>query len=412
MTASRPYLANLTPLRGIAALLTVIFHVDLSLSGGRGALLHASDSQLISQMYLMVDFFFILSGFIMLHVYGKHFSSAVTGKAFLQFTRARFARVYPLHLAMLLYTAAMFGIAAAAGIPRSVVLEGENNLFSFFTSLLLLQSMNLHGWFSWVHASWSISTEWWMYMLFPFLVIPFTRLRAWGRAAVVLLCLAGYVAIMLWLTPNVRLSPALQAFFAAIMGDGPPPMFDASINVAFQFGFVRCLCGFVLGMTVYQAYQDGWARRWFGNGYMIAAAALGLMLTLHLNTPDLVSVVFFPLILLSAAYGSPRMNQLFGTAAMQRLGDWSFSIYLVHQPLMYTIEKIILYGAAQTPASSTAPAGPPPVPPMSAAWLICLGFIALTLLISSLMYRYVEVPARNWLNPRPADSPAAALPVS
>jgi peptidoglycan/LPS O-acetylase OafA/YrhL len=189
-------------------------------------------------------------------------------------------------------------------------------------------------------------------------------------------------------------------------------MFDASINVAFQFGFVRCLCGFVLGMMVYLAYQDGWGRRWLGNGYALAAAALGLMLTLHLNTPDLISVVFFPVILLSAAYGSPRSNQLFGTAAMQRLGDWSFSIYLVHQPLLYTIEKIILYAAAQTPVSAPAPAGPPPVPPLPMAWLICLAFIALTLLVASLTYRYLEVPARSWINPRRESQPAAALPVS
>ena len=96
------YLSNLTPLRGIAALLTVIFHVDLFLGGGN-VLLKSKDSFLINRMYLMVDFFFVLSGFIMCHVYGKRFMASVSKNEFKHFTIARFARVYPLHLFTLFY---------------------------------------------------------------------------------------------------------------------------------------------------------------------------------------------------------------------------------------------------------------------------------------------------------------------
>src|ERR1700748_1364804 len=64
------YLSNLTPLRGIAALLTVIFHIDIFLGW---EMLPPGGSPLLSHMYLMVDFFFILSGFIMCHVYSNRF---------------------------------------------------------------------------------------------------------------------------------------------------------------------------------------------------------------------------------------------------------------------------------------------------------------------------------------------------
>jgi peptidoglycan/LPS O-acetylase OafA/YrhL len=64
------YLTNLTPLRGIAALITVIFHCGLMI----GPLVNREQSLIMSRLYLMVDFFFILSGFIMLHVYGQGFS--------------------------------------------------------------------------------------------------------------------------------------------------------------------------------------------------------------------------------------------------------------------------------------------------------------------------------------------------
>src|ERR1700712_834707 len=101
---SNKYLPNLTPLRGIAALLTVVFHVDIVLSTFGGHLLDGNKSSLISRMYLMVDFFFVLSGFILCYVYAKSFAGPVKGPGFKRFTIARFARVYPLHLFSLLLT--------------------------------------------------------------------------------------------------------------------------------------------------------------------------------------------------------------------------------------------------------------------------------------------------------------------
>src|SRR5436305_824177 len=88
------YLSNLTPLRGIAALLTVIFHIDIFLGW---EMMPPGGSPLLSHMYLMVDFFFILSGFIMCHVYGNRFLKDVRTTEFKKFMIARFSRIYPLH---------------------------------------------------------------------------------------------------------------------------------------------------------------------------------------------------------------------------------------------------------------------------------------------------------------------------
>ncbi len=389
MQPSTTYLSTLTPLRGIAALLTVIFHVDLMLGGG-DVLLRFKDSMLINRLYLMVDFFFILSGFIMCHVYGQWFSESVDRAAFKRFTLARFARVYPLHLAMLLTAALILGISGAAGIPKNPIMETENSLYSFVTNLLLLQAMNLHKWFSWVHASWSISTEWWMYMLFPFLVRPIWRLGWVGRGLVVLACFAGYVSIMLYFAPRVILPDSLS-----FLWDGSPAPLD-SLNVAFQYGFLRCLFGFVLGMVAYQAFRIDWGKRWLGNGYTLLLLVSGLGICLHLAVPDVFTVSFYPFILLSAAYGSRAINRIFNTRPLQRIGDWSFSIYLVHQPLMLVIGAILAYQALGKPDAG----GPPSKPDMLTGWLICLAFIALTLLASWLTYHLIEVPARRYLNTR------------
>ncbi|MBL7814160.1 MAG: acyltransferase [Saprospiraceae bacterium] len=380
------YLSNLTPLRGIAALLTVIFHIDLMLGHGGNMLIKYKDSLVLSKMYLMVDFFFILSGFIMLHVYGKGFAEKVTKSEFKRFTIARFARVYPLHLATLVYTVLLFAVSNSVGLSAEPIIQTENHGFSLFTNLFLLHSMNLHQWFSWNHASWSISTEWWMYMVFPFLVLPFSKLGYWGKAIVALLCFVGYLSITVFIVPILTVPDSL-----AFLRSAPA---QPVINVAYQFGFLRCLFGFVLGMMMYKGYQKEWGKSILANGYTILALTLGFMICMHFAVPDVFTVIFFPLILLSAAYGSKGMNVFLGSKPLQKLGDWSFSIYLTHQPLMFTISSIIAYQSLGQPKT----AGPPPQPTMLMGWLICLAFIALTLVVSSFTYRFLEVPARRWLN--------------
>ncbi len=387
MTQSN-YISNLTPLRGIAAILTVIFHANLYLGG---ALLSPEKSGLISKMYLMVDFFFILSGFIMMHVYGAWFSSSVTGESFKKFTIARFARVYPLHFFTLMYTILLFSITAYLGIPKSPVGEIANNGFSILTNLFLLQAMNLHNWFSWVHASWSISTEWWMYMLFPFLIVPFNKLNNVGRIIVTLLCFVGYLVITFWIIPIVTIPPEIP--FVRV---NPA---DHTINVGYQYGFLRCLFGFVLGMTMHKGYVNNWGRNFLSNGYALLMAVAGLLICCHFQVADVFTVSFLPFILLSAAYGCVSVNKILSTNVLQKIGDWSFSIYLVHQPLFFTISSIMSYLNPVDPKA--APAGMPPPLPALTAWGLCLIYVGLSIFIAYLTYTFIETPARYRINRKP-----------
>lgn len=382
------YLPNLTPLRGIAALLTVIFHVDLYVGMGGGGLLKFKDSLLISKLYLMVDFFFVLSGFIMCHVYGKWFNNKVEGASFKKFSIARFARVYPLHFFTLLYLVAIRLLFIAVGGEDQEPFSALNYTWqSAITNVLLIQSMNVHNWFSWNNAAWSISTEWWMYMLFPFLVAPFMRLSSAARVATIVACFGGYLMIMLVLQ-NFVTRPAALSFITS----------RPTLDISYQYGFLRCLFGFIIGMVIYLGYKEGFAKQFFSNGTVLILSAIGFFVCLHFALPDVISVSFYPFIILSAAYGSKNMNTFFGKKIMQRLGDWSFSIYLVHQPVVYTIFMLMAY---LNPAKPGAPAGPPRATPgLLSAWMICIIFIAVVLFLSWLSYKYIEVPARNLINNR------------
>ena len=106
------HIPSLTPLRGIAAVLVLLFHFMRpeylpALTGGE-------EARAISKGYLWVDFFFVLSGFIITHVYRGEFFDGVSRARYGRFLLTRFARVFPLH-------AFMLGLFVAMELARLVV---------------------------------------------------------------------------------------------------------------------------------------------------------------------------------------------------------------------------------------------------------------------------------------------------
>jgi peptidoglycan/LPS O-acetylase OafA/YrhL len=226
-------------------------------------------------------------------------------------------------------------------------------------------------------------------MIFPFLVGPFLRLGRTGQGIATFLCFVGYALLMLYVVPLVTIPAEIP------MVRIDPKLH--TINLSYQYGFLRCLLGFVVGMMMYRGYQSGWGRAWLANGWVLLAMFLAMFACFHFAIPDVFTVALFPLMLLSAAYGSEGTDRFLGKKIMQRLGDWSFSIYLVHQPLAFLLFSLAIYASASSGAPATE--GPPPVPPLPIAWAIALIYIGLVLLFSWLTYRFVEVPARGWINP-------------
>ena len=99
LTAMR-HLPTLTPLRGIAALMIVLFHFTGPVLPNLDPTAH---TMVVANGYLAVDLFFLISGFVICHVYQQRFARSVSMAKFLGFVRARFARLYPMHIATLAF---------------------------------------------------------------------------------------------------------------------------------------------------------------------------------------------------------------------------------------------------------------------------------------------------------------------
>jgi peptidoglycan/LPS O-acetylase OafA/YrhL len=148
---------SLDGLRGIAAIMIVLFHVRWSN--------HLTETHFVREAYLFVDLFFILSGFIITKAYGDRIHALHQAGGFLIL---RFFRVYPLHIAVLsvfvFYELAKLA-AIHAGLPAQPF-QQSNAGWTLLANVFLLQCLVVLGAPAWNVPSWSISCEAVAYVLF------------------------------------------------------------------------------------------------------------------------------------------------------------------------------------------------------------------------------------------------------
>ncbi|MEM9410398.1 MAG: acyltransferase, partial [Planctomycetota bacterium] len=148
----------LTGLRGIAAVWVLLLHFGDELTTFAPAF--GCLEPFYSKGHHGVDLFFVLSGLIITYVYQRVESWDVENGV--DFIVKRLARIYPVHLATLLFLALMVTLASAAGIQ----LGGDYSVGEFFIHLFLLHGFQTE--LSWNYPSWSISSEFFAYVvIFP-----------------------------------------------------------------------------------------------------------------------------------------------------------------------------------------------------------------------------------------------------
>jgi len=173
-------LPRFTGLRGIAALLVLFFHVRTPV----GTELNIRCCGSIFSIRLFGSgYIFVLSGFILSHVYAEQFSESLSSTNLRAFSVARFSRIYPLHFVTTILMLLAYGIALRVGVTPT---DGSGySPTSLILGLLLVQE-----WFGVVApnpGSWSISIELLNYIAFPFLIFISTRLpRYWPALAIIL----------------------------------------------------------------------------------------------------------------------------------------------------------------------------------------------------------------------------------
>jgi len=167
----------------------------------------------------------------------------------------------------------------------------------------------------------------------------------------------------------------------------------ATLNTINDFAFFRCAAGFGLGMLTYRWFQLGLWRRLFQRDLFFWIVTAASILSFHFDVNELLTVALFPLLILATVYNGASASRLLSTRPAQRLGEWSFSIYMVHMPIFFTYRGIAPLLGWPVPNGFFTPG-----PDYRVGWFAACVFLALTLVVAALCYRWLEAPARNFLN--------------
>lgn len=362
--AGQRFLA-LDSLRGIAALVVAAYHVE-----GNGFLF---ETALFRSGYRAVDFFFVLSGFVITASYGARLSE---GFSTLRFMVLRLGRVYPLHLAVLAafvaLEAAQF-VFAPGGTTLREPFAGTRSPDQLLATLFLLQAFPVPQQSMWSAQSWSIAVEVWMYLAMA-LAWRFT-----GRFALPLALIAAAAAG--WaLTFRID---ALQAPFSSQI--------------------LRGVLGFGLGVGCWHVWE-----RTAGTGLSAAAATLAEAAALlscaaviawsdYFEAGFVIADLTFMAAVLIFAGQRGAVSRLLCLPPFLLLGTLSYSIYMVHSMVIGRGADVLRWlGQGALVLEGNLPVRRIVAQTPLLADLFGVILLALSVAVSWLTWRFIEDPARRW----------------
>ncbi len=366
--------------RGIAACLVALFHLD--------AYSHLYGVPFLRNSWLFVDFFFVLSGFVIAANYQQRL---LDGFGVGRFLFLRLGRLYPLHFTML----ALFVGCELLRVLRRVIdptLPFTDSMVPFSTpqeapntilaNLLLVQSLHLYDFLTWNLPSWSISTEFYTYVVFAVCLIGL-RKHAW--IALLLAMIGG---------------PVLIATLS-----------ERNMDTGYDWGIIRCIYGFAAGAMSWNIYRkwNGELRKWL-SGSMIEWGALGLVVVFVSAAGTTVLSVaapyIFALVVLVFAFEAGTASAILRLRPLVLLGTISYSIYMTH---VFIVRRMFDAGYQLGKLWHVDPFTHRVVDGHDTAFLgtqlwdgdiAYLAYLAMIIAMSYFTYLWIEKPAREWARNR------------
>jgi len=360
--ATKPHYLILDGLRGIAAIMVVIFHILEAHAGG------SHIDQIINHGYLAVDFFFMLSGFVIGYAYDDRWATLTTGSFF----KRRLIRLQPMVVMGMIIGAIAYYFGASdlfpmiAGMPAWKVI---GIMLIGFTLIPVPPSMDIRGWDE-MHPlngpGWSLFFEYIANILYALFVRKFSK-----TALAVLVFLSGAALI-----------------HYAVTSDSGDVIGGWSVTLPqLRIGFTRLMYPFFAGLLLCRVVKIAHIK----NAFLWS----GLLLVLILAFPrvggadhlwmnglyDSLTIIFiFPLVIYLGAGGT--VHNKASLKLSKFFGDISYPIYITHYPLIYVYTAYVVDNKLSFTKA------------LPVAALVLL----LSIAIAYACLKWYDEPVRKWLN--------------
>ena len=347
----------LESLRGIAALSVAIFHFDNN---------SFFNNSFTRNGWLMVDFFFILSGFVISLNYQNKILKLTD---IFKFQFKRFLRLYPLHLIMLIVflfiEIAKYIVNSKLGITPNNLPFSINNFETFILNLFLLQNL-FSEYLSWNVQSWSISSEFYTYLIFGFLTVFLFRNKT-------MIYITSFLIVLL-------------TFFI---------LYKTSMETS--NGFVRCLYSFFLGVIIFNL--SNFLQYRITNVFSYLFFILAIVAVIFSEGEKEIGLnifvpIFFSIFILSLLISNDKnfIKILLNNKFLVYLGTISYGIYMTHTAVWWIINQSLRFlfnyqifvnqeGATKVVFENT----------FLASFVMLIG-LTIIVLVSHLSFKLVEMP--------------------
>jgi peptidoglycan/LPS O-acetylase OafA/YrhL len=360
--------------RGVCALLVATYHLHLTS--------HAFGLDFIRGSWLFVDFFFVLSGFVITHADERRLISPAALGAFMM---RRLARLWPLHLVVLalfalLQTGLLIGTHAGLKL-RVQPFTGGFDPRLLIDNVFFLQVFGRADGATWNVPSWSISTEMFSYALFA------------------ALCLAVRYEARVYFAIAIALGAALSLVMFS-------PEFDVHVGL---FALLRCLYGFFVGHVVYRIHCTKPLQK---AGYLEIVAVAAVVVFVAYAGPAstdvtmLAPLLFAFVVYVFAAEIGP-ISPLLKTGPAVLLGQLSYAIYMLHWLVLETLYRGIgvLSRILNIDLIRSDPPGPVTLDNLWLGDFILVLYLASLCSLALLARQFVEIPGQQALRTIPRHRP-------
>lgn len=360
--------------RGICALFVASMHFT--------AYSHVYLLAFTQNSWIFVDFFFVLSGFVISHTYQDRVRDR---RELASFALRRFGRIWPLHVAMLvplgLLELSKLYLTHHGYSAERAPFTGDMSLRLLATNIALLQCIPPFGPPGWNGPSWSISVEYWTYIGFALIIIAFSSRHGLARGR------------SLWMFALVIVATsAILAFW------------PRSISVVYPFGFARCACSFAVGHFACRWWKQAQPSRLLTAGLIEIALVVSVIgfVSFAADTPvQFAAPLLFGIVVATFAGERGVVSHFLKTRPFVFLGRLSYSIYMVHWTLRALFQRVVAIWAQHSGHNLTAiqsfDGQSQNVAVIDGPWggdLLLIGFLGLVVFASVFTFRHIERPGQ------------------